>query len=742
MEYNTFVLILLLFCACFPLAVQAQGLAIVQGKVVDGKGKPLAFANVQIIGTTDGAVTRSNGRFRFATRHLGKRELRATFIGFEPARRSLHLSPGDTVAVRLVLRRTLIELGETFVIASTYSTGEAETVTLSPLDVVTTPGAAADIFLAIKTFPGVAMVDEGAGLFVRGGDVSETLILLDQATVTHPYKYESPTGGAFGTISPFMVKGTVFSTGGFPARYGNALSAVLAMDSQNLPGQTRYTLNLGLAAGSLGFDAPIVPDKFGLRFTGNLSFTDLLFRVNGQRHEFTIFPRAYDGNLNLVYQYSPTGRLKLFSFNTDDRLGVRVDEPSFEGLYQNRTTSWLHNLQWTDIFGDWLVQTSASLNRYTARRQLGNLDLKPGDLTAKFRADLEGALSARATLRFGAEIEHIGNQFLGTIPYREDILDPQAEVFELNISYGAKRTGAYFEVDFKPAHRIAVNAGVRADHHTLAGRFVVDPRLSTRYPFSKNTDLRLGWGIYHQFPSPFKYDATSGNPNLGPQRAQHWVAGLNHERDKIMMRLEAYYKPYRNLILDHPDLNFTNGGTGRASGVDLFIKYGGFLRTRFNGWVAYSLLRSRRVQPRHLGHAVRYEEAPSPFDITHNLTLVAKMRLADALSGGFTLKHATGRPITPVTDAVPVEGRSYYLPVEGRIGSERLPPFHRLDVSLSYLLPFGKGHQAIFYLAINNLLNRANVLDYDYAIDYTERRPRVTYFRRSVYFGATFNLYR
>ena len=278
--------------ACFAAAVHAQDPAVVQGQVVDGAGDPVAFANVQIAGTTDGAATGRDGRFRFATRHLEKREIVASFIGYAPARQTLRLAPGDTASVRLVLRRVLIELGETAVTASTWSTGEKEDVTLSPLDVVTTAGAAADIFRAVKTFPGAAMVDDGAGLFVRGGDVSETLILLDQATVVHPYRHESPTGGVFGTIPPFMVKGTVFSTGGFPARYGNTLSAVLAMESQDLPEQSRSTLNLGLAALSLGVDSPVVPDALGLRLSGNLSLTDLLFRVNGHGGAFETYPRS------------------------------------------------------------------------------------------------------------------------------------------------------------------------------------------------------------------------------------------------------------------------------------------------------------------------------------------------------------------------------------------------------------------------------------------------------------------
>ena len=106
--------------ACLAAAVHAQDPAVVQGQVVDGAGEPVPWANVQIAGTTDGAASGRDGRFRFATRHLGRRQVVASFIGCEPARRSVQLSPGDTAAVRLVLRRVLIELGETAVGSDHY----------------------------------------------------------------------------------------------------------------------------------------------------------------------------------------------------------------------------------------------------------------------------------------------------------------------------------------------------------------------------------------------------------------------------------------------------------------------------------------------------------------------------------------------------------------------------------------------------------------------------------------------
>ena len=100
---------------------------------------------------------------------------------------------------------------------------------MRPLDVVRTPGAAADLMRALQTLPGVAQVDEGAGLYVRGGDTSEVLVLLDDAVVFHPYRQETPGGGLFGSVEPFLLEGVSFATGGFSAKYGNALSAVLDM---------------------------------------------------------------------------------------------------------------------------------------------------------------------------------------------------------------------------------------------------------------------------------------------------------------------------------------------------------------------------------------------------------------------------------------------------------------------------------------------------------------------------------
>ena len=734
--------VLLLRATACPLSAEAQSSAysLVRGIVTDLDGLPLAYANVQIVGTTDGAATAADGHFAFRTQHTGAQQIQAALMGFETYRQPLHLAPGDTVTVYIVLRETVVALPVTLVEADAYTTGEAETATLQPLEVVTTASAAADIFRAIQTFPGVAIVDEGAGLYVRGGDVSETVILLDQATLVHPYKYESPTGGMFGIIPPFMVRGTVFSSGGFSARYGNALSAVLAMDSQDLPEAPQYLVGLGLAAASLGAHIPILPGKLGVRFSGNRSFTGTMFRLNGQRDQFVTPPRSYDGNLSIIYQYSPTGRLKAFNFTTEDRLGVLVPEPSFRGIFRGQTTSWLHNMQWIGVLGAWYLQSSVSLNRYAARKQLGVLKVSPRDHTQKLRLDAERQAGRRLRIGLGGEIERTRSYFQGTVPARARVLNSAASVLRLSGATTATRIGLYGEGEIRTTDRLFALAGARMDFLRQTDQAVVDPRLSIRYVVSQRVRFRLAWGLYHQFPSPYEYGAVVGQAVLKPQSARHFIAGFLHERERLMLRLELYDKVYRNLAVAANESGYLSIGSGKVRGLDFFVKYGAYLQTRFNGWLSYSLLDSRRLQARNQGHELTFEQGPSPYDITHNLTLVAKARIFGALYGSLTFRQASGRPITPVEGAISdAEGR-YFLPVEGPPGSERLSDFRRLDLSANYFMTFGS-HNATFYVSVGNALNRANVLDYNYALDYSSRSERTTRYRRFLYFGVAANIF-
>lgn len=721
---------------------------VVHGHVTDETGASVPYANVIVRGTIVGTASDDRGTYRFSTTLKGTQTLEVSALGYRDVSRTIDLDAGDTLSVDIDLRSEIVQMDGATVSASSYSIGAEQSVSLSTLDVVTTPGTSADIFRAVQTFPGVASADGGSSFFVRGGDVQETVTLLDQATVAHPYRYESPTTSTFGTVPPFLVDGVNFSTGGFSAKYGNALSGVLAMDSKGMPEQERYYTNLSMAATSVGVDAPIVEDKLGVRFSGNQSFTGILFRLNGVTNEFSETPRSNDANLSLIYNYSDTGQLKLFNYRSASSMGVQVQSPGAAQTYRTTSTNWLHNLQWTDTFGDWDLSTSLSMNRFESRQTFGALDLRPGDDIYKLRSDLTYALAPGVDIHTGGEVQRTVSVFEGTLP--QQAAGGSDTTFDER--FPVTRSGAYAEVESNLLFRLKGRAGVRTDYHSASGALTADPRLSLRYLLTENTDAYASWGLFHQFAAPSNYNTTTGNPDLEPQRAQHYIAGMMHDRGAVLTRVEAYYKPYSNLVLGDPDGSaaneLTNGGDGWSRGVDVFVKYGEFLKTRVYGRASYSYLQSNRRQIRQQGGGeVIVENGPSPFDITHNLSAVVNVTLINDLAGGVvstgvTVRSATGRPHTPIVRGEPAQGGSYYTPVEGPIGSDRLPAFQRVDTQLNYYVPFGDDHSVVFYASVNNALGRANVLGYEYDSTFSERTAQEATLQRSLYFGINLNLRR
>ncbi|MEO0741474.1 MAG: TonB-dependent receptor [Bacteroidota bacterium] len=746
-------LLLLVALLATPLSLAQTDPTVVTGRVIDGAGMPLPLVNVALVGTIDGTATDDAGRFDFGTRQQGDATLGASLIGFEPVEVPVTLVPGDTVRVDFRMRETLVTLGEVSIEGSAFRAGDAPTATLSALEVVTTPGAAADVYRALQAFPGVTMVDEGSGLFVRGGDVGETAILLDGAVLQHPYRYESATGGIFGTIPPFFLKDTYFSAGGFSARHGDALSGVVALETLDEPQQSSVTLNAGLAGAALGVNARLLDGKLGVRFSGNRSATGLLMAVNRLDTDFEETPGAYDTNLSVAYRYRPSGVVKFFSYRTENRVGARTPQPSFDGVYRATEENLLNVLRWQDVFGDWFLQGSLSATTFTSASSLGNLDLATDDTVLGGRFDAERSVTEKLRVATGAEVRRFAGRFRGAIPTESDVLDPDAATTSIDERANAVRTGGYALAEAQLSRRLFANVGLRTDYHTEAQQAVLDPRAALRLQLTEDAHLHVAGGRYSQFPSPEQFDSNSGgSADLGAQQAVHLIAGGEYQRKHLRLRVEGYWKQYDNLLVRVPDANsefgtrWANDGTGLARGIDVFAQYGAFLRTRFNGWLSYSLLRSERTQTRWQGDTATLDDGPAPFDVTHHLTAVGKVRMWRFLTVGTTLRLATGRPHTPILDAqqaAPMStGGGYFLPVEGPVGSERLPTFSRVDFSASWYQPFGNGHGATFYVSLANALGQRNVLGYDYSADYATRTARRSDYDRFVYAGVTLELVR
>jgi hypothetical protein len=211
------------------------------------------------------------------------------------------------------------------------------------------------------------------------------------------------------------------------------------------------------------------------------------------------------------------------------------------------------------------------------------------------------------------------------------------------------------------------------------------------------------------------------------------------DRAPLLVRVESYWKPYDDLLVRTGPERYANAGTGHARGIDVFAKYGAFLKTRVSGWVSYSLLDAERTQPRDVGTEVVLDDGPAPFDLTHQASVVGKVEVVPRVYAGASYRLTSGAPYTPVVETRTGPSGSV-LPVDGPVGSERLPTYQRLDVQLSYFWPLGDGRHVLFYAAVNNALDRRNVLGVTYPPDYSAPEYQRTLFRRSAYVGVTVQL--
>lgn len=704
-------------------AAQSDSAAAVRGVVRGTDGSVIEGANSFLLETLEGALTDAEGRFAVRSAHRGPATLVVRRIGYRAVQLPVTLPRPEPIEVTLTPDATT--LAPITVRAGRYTAGDERGATLTSLEVVTTPGAAANVNRAIQSLPGAQTVDEGTALFVRGGDYTETRVLLDGAVLLNSTQLRTPTGTFTGTVDPFLLDGIFFSSGGFSARYGNALSSIVDLRTQGRPEQSSATVSAGLAAIS-GSIAIALPHTSGIRAAGNRLDLRPFFSVNDTPRRYDPPPTGHDVSASATWRYRPSAEVKLFAIDQGNRLGVGVDEASFGGLYDVAVETSMAVLTWRDAPGTVSSWASLSTSHVDEHEQFGAFRLGTRLRSTQLSALVEWPMRANLTVRAGGEVERTQSAFDGSIPERGDDVAPGARTTVFESDGAGTRDGLFAEAEWRVHPALLVMVGARTDRSGLTGERTADPRLSLAVTVGRGATLTAAWGIYHQVPDPMLLDAEFGDASLPPMRATQSILGVNLERNGITARVELYEKQYVDLALLTRDNDVVGSGTGRSRGADGWLKWTAPLGV--NARVAYSLVDAERTD------ASSGIVARAPFDVTHSITALVEKRWPAFITTSAAYRHATGRPFTPVTSAAFDPQRSAWTPTYGAPMSERLPSFHRLDLSGSILRRFGRVQSVVFY-TLSNALDRENVHTHRYSRDYSQRVPVRSLFNRSHYFG-------
>jgi CarboxypepD_reg-like domain/TonB-dependent Receptor Plug Domain/Outer membrane protein beta-barrel domain len=666
----------------FSFAVFSQ--ATLSGKIVDEKGKPISGANIFIEGTYDGASSNETGDFNFTTTATGNQTLIVSFLIYETSKTIIDVADFKNKTIKL--RESVTSLDAVIITAGTLEAGDKARVSvLKPLDIVTTAGSAGNIIAALQTLPGTQNVGEDGRLFVRGGEANETQTFVDGMRVSQPYGASTNNLPTRGRFSPFLFSGISFSTGGYSAEYGEALSSVLLLNTQDEPDQNKTEISLMTVGLGLGNTQKWKKSSLSV----NTAY------INLAPYQ-AVIPQNVDWNSpfqslsgETVYRYNfNNGILKLYAAFDSSKFDINqenINSPQKTRVDLNNNNFYL-NTAYKGVFGDnWQITSGLSYGYSKNKINIDSDKVDNDENAAHLKLKLKKSFSDRLKLSFGAD--YFITQF------NEDFKGNSNATFANG--YGANIAAIYTEADIFFSKKWAAKLGLRASNNDLLNETAISPRISFAYKMAKNSQFSLAYGDFSQTPS-VDYIKYSKFHQFESEKASHYILNYQYNKNGKTFRAEAYYKDYSNLVkFDSPTIQynsiFNNNGSGYAKGLDLFWRDGKSIKN-LEYWVSYSYIDSQRDYKNYSA-----EVTPS-FVANHSLSVVTKYFITDWKSQiGFTNSFSSGRP--------------YNNPNEIKFMNGKTKSYNNLSFNWAYILTT----QKILYFSVSNVLGSQNVFGYEYA---------------------------
>ena len=674
--------ILTIICILFSAPIFAQ--SVISGNVSDRKGQPLAGANIFLEGTYDGATTDEAGNFSFETTAVGSQILVITALTFEDY--MLTIDAGNFKNQKIVMKDAINALDAVIITAGTFEAGDKARVSvLKPLDIVTTAGSAGNIIAALQTLPGTQTAGEDGRLFVRGGEADETQTFVDGIRVAQPYGATTNNLPTRGRFSPFLFSGIAFSTGGYSAEFGEALSSVLLLNTQDEPDQNKtdiavMTVGLGLGNtqkwenSSLSVNISYIDlAPYQLAVPQNVDWNRAYQSLSGE----AVYRRKFENGLFKLYAAFDASRFDLNQESINTVAKTRVDI--------NNNNFYLNSSYKGTIGEDWQLTAGLSYGISKNNIMLDADKVNNDEHASHLKLKLANKLSGIVRLSFGADY------FI--TKFAEDFSEFNGETFSNGYTSGI--AAVYTEADFLFSNKFAAKAGFRASSNDLVGDVNISPRISLAYKVSKRGQFSFAYGDFLQAPRQ-EYLKYSDFHEFDNEKATHYILNYQYSYDKQTFRAEAYFKQYDNLVKydsDLPQFNsqFNNNGSGYAKGLDLFWRDGKSLKN-VEYWVSYSFIDTERD---YRNFPV---QATPGFIADHTLSLVTKYWINDLRSQiGLTNTFSSGRP--------------YNNPNTNQFMSGKTKGYNNLSLSWAYLL----SAQKILYFSVSNVLGTQNVFGYEYA---------------------------
>jgi TonB family protein len=678
------------------------------------------------------ATTDAKGFFHFFDLEPGTWKVRIEPSSHYPVRTSEEIVQGQRTNATYYVERGSYNPFDVVVEAKRERKEVSRTVIESAV-IEKLPGAMGDPLAVIQNFAGVARAQAGSGfIMIRGSGPYDTAYFVEGTLIPNIYHF----GGLRSVVPTGMIDSLQFYPGNYSPYYSWVTGGIVDMDLKKLkPKRTGGYVDLNLLDGGFYLEIPFSP-KASVAVAARRSWVDVIIKA-ALPSDLPVaslqLPRYYDYQLLASYRPAPAHELRLFLFGSDDRFELITKNGGVAGSvavgnqFGFSTTFYRALATYKYVPSDHFQNTvHVSQGRDIQNVQFFQFILNYNIDVTHVRDTARYEWSKRLALNTGVDFAYARVSGLFNVPF-----PPQEgqEVSDINFSRTLHKElsnvdfyypGVFAELELRPLKSWLVLAGVRADYYSQVSQLTVAPRFTTRFEASPKLTLKGGVGLFYQPPTFDQTDDVFGNPKLKSELAIHYSAGVEFRpRKHIVLDATGFYKDLRDMVSptqgslnnDSSALRYDNNGKGRAFGLELVAKHE--LTKRFTGWLAYTLMRSERMDSgTDVWRLFQYDQ-------THIVTLVGTFQLPRNWQIGGRFRYVTGNPTTPVIGSVFDSSTNNYSPINSARYSARVPAFHQLDVRLDKTWIYNKW---IFtaYVDLQNIYNRANPERAEFNYNYTK----------------------
>lgn len=551
---------------------------------------------------------------------------------------------------------------------------------MRPVELVTTGGANGDLYKALQTLPGTQIQGETGQLLVRGGSSHETQTYIDGMHVLNPYTSTGINSPSRSRYSTFMFSGVNLASGGASQEYGDALSAVLPLDTKDHSNINKVGVNASVVG--VGGGGTRAFDKGSLSVDLNYQNLSLYDKIYSGRKEFKKPYRLYSGATQFRYSPSDATIFKIYAqydrtdFSTYEGTERRPFGLGEDNVYVNATLRHRTSEGWNwfagaaySFYEQKIGSAAAAGDNWLERQQEVHLKAKVFKrLSPAFRMDM------------GVEsyLRRYENRYL------------LSEIDDRN-RMSPTITAGFLSATYYPVEQLKAELSFRTEYTSLNRKLNFSPRLAVNYHWG---EVMLS-GIIGRYTQQPENSYLVRRPELDSEVCVQYNLGAQYEHEGRFYKAELYYKDYNRLALaetnalaetdaDTGTARLTSGGHGHSRGIDLFFHDRALLKN-FEYQFAYTYNISKRKYH-------EYPELTTPqYATRHNAAVVLKYsvpRLHSII--GLTNRFSSGRP--------------YHNPALPGLMNDEVKPYNSLDLGLTFLA----SRKVIIHASATNILCRKN----------------------------------